>query len=216
VAAIGKRARALRGLLLEAGLRPTDTTPARPTGAAHHRELLALYRSLGGLLKRPTWRPGVWDLSFGGPLVVELDEQLHFNRYRARTLDTSWSSALPWTHIYRSYCVRYEERCLRDGRGQQRWTNPSCRRNFSGGPAGDLAAGAPRWKQRAFYDALKDSAPAAGLPLAFARIAIYDVVGGELLDDVLEGRTSVDPLRLLELVEARTARPAEFPPWRSA
>jgi hypothetical protein len=208
VPTIGRRARALRGLLLEAGLQPNNATPARPTGAEHHGELLGLYRSLGGLLERPVWRPGTWDLSFDGALVVELDEQLHFNRYRGLTLGASWSPALPWTDAYRVYCARHEERCLRDGRGQQRWTNPSCARHFSGGPVGDLAAGAPRWKQRAFYDALKDTAPAAGLQLAFARIAIHDAVDGKVLDDVLEGRSRVDPQAVLELVEARTARPA--------
>ena len=37
----------------------------------------------------PRFRPGRWDLVFEEDLVVELDEELHFNRYRASTLTTS-------------------------------------------------------------------------------------------------------------------------------
>jgi hypothetical protein len=81
-------------------------------------------------------------------LVVELDEQLHFDRYRAATLNTSWSEDLPWTDACRAYCPEHEARCLRDGCSQQRWTNASCARYFSGGLTGDLQAGVPRWKRR--------------------------------------------------------------------
>jgi hypothetical protein len=43
---------------------------------------------------------------------------------------------------------------------------------FSGGAAGDLdGEGAPRWKQRALYDAIKDTAPAA-LGVALARVSV--------------------------------------------
>jgi uncharacterized integral membrane protein (TIGR00698 family) len=48
--------------------------PPGPTGVEHHAELLALYRRLGGLLEAPVLRPGAWDLTFEGGLVVELDE----------------------------------------------------------------------------------------------------------------------------------------------
>jgi hypothetical protein len=67
---------------------------ARPSGTRHAAELHALYRRLGGLLATPTWRPGGWDLVFGGSLVVELDEELHFNRYRALTLNSSWAKGV--------------------------------------------------------------------------------------------------------------------------
>src|SRR4051812_47096159 len=96
----GKRASALRAILEQAGLRLSTAKLARPTGAEHHTELLALYRDLEGLIDAPVWRPGGWDLTFDGPLVIELDEQLHFNRYRATSLETSWSARLPWTAAY--------------------------------------------------------------------------------------------------------------------
>lgn len=204
MARTGKRANNLKALLVAAGSVSTADKLPRPSGAEHHDELLALYHRLGGRNNSPAWRPGAWDLTFDGPLVVELDEQLHFNRYRALTLDSSWATGLPWTTAYRAYCTNYEARCLRDGRSQQRWTNPSCARSFRGGPAGDLDAGAPRWKQRAFYDAMKDTLRTSGLALSFARVSIYDTVDGELLDDVLEGRAQVDPDAVLALVRART------------
>ena len=206
MARTGRRARALRRILTEAGLLPTSGQLPRPTGMAHRGELLDLYRDLGGLLDAPVWRPGGWDLVFEGALVVELDEQLHFNRYRTRTLETSWTEGLPWADAYKSYCVEHEAYCLRDGCSQQRWSNSSCARNFAGGPPGDLDAGAPRWKQRAFYDAMKDAAIATGSELSMARVSIYDTVDGERIDDILESRVVVDPMAVLRLVEERTAR----------
>lgn len=145
----GQRARALRDLLSHAGLRPTTDAPPRPSGVDRLEELLELYRSLGGLQDAPSLRPGGWDLAFDDGLVVELDEELHFNRYRALTLETSWSDGLPWTEDYTRYCVQHEAECLAAGHWGRRWTNHSCAHMFTGGPAGDLDGdGAPRWKQR--------------------------------------------------------------------
>jgi hypothetical protein len=110
------------------------------------------------------------------------------NRYRAVTLSSSWSAALPWTDAYLKYCADHEDRCLRNGRSQQRWTNAACSRNFSGGLPGDLKAGAPPWKQRALYDAVKDTTPTTNLGIAIARVAIYDLVACVPLDDILEGQ----------------------------
>ena len=205
MARTGARAAALKQLLQRAGLTPVDAQPARPSGAHYAAELHALYRKLGGLLASPVWRPGDWDMVFAGPLVVELDEELHFNRYRAVTLDSSWANSLPWTDAYRSYCAEHEDRCLDAGRWGKRWTNDSCARMFAGGPVGELdGAGAPRWKQRAFYDALKDTGAGNEIGLAIARVAIYDTVDGVLLEDVLESRAAIEPPAVLALVDQRT------------
>jgi hypothetical protein len=72
-------------------------------------------------------------------------------------------------------------------------------------PAGDLDSGAPRWKQRAFYDAMKDTAPAVDMGLAVARVSIYDNVAGVLLDDVLRERAEVNAGDVRRLVAERTA-----------
>jgi len=51
-----------------------------------------LYQALGGM--EPTLRPGSWDLAArtetGEVIVIGLDEELHFNRYRRQTLSAPW------------------------------------------------------------------------------------------------------------------------------
>jgi hypothetical protein len=183
------------------------TVPPRPTGDGHAGELLDLYRGLGGLQADPPFRPGAWDLVFDGPLVVELDEELHFNRYRARTLGSSWAGRLPWRDIYLGQCERYEPDCFAAGSWGKRWTNASCARMFSRGPTGDLMGdGAPRWKQRALYDAIKDIGSTDGSGVSMARLSVHDEISGTTLGAVLQQRASVSPNGVRELLEQRLAR----------
>lgn len=204
----GQRSEVLLDLLVGAGLRPIVATPPRPTGAERLEELLELYRRLGGLQDAPRLQPGAWDLAFEDGLVVELDEELHFNRYRALTLESSWSIGLPWVKDYLRYCADHEGACLSAGRWGKRWTNDSCARMFSGSPAGDLDGdGAPRWKQRALYDAMKDTAPMTALGVALARVSIYDQVDGVSLGSVLEGSARLTRTAIVEFVAARIATP---------
>jgi hypothetical protein len=167
-------------------------------------EIVDLFRRLGGQEEAPPFRPGAWDLTMGD-LVIELDEELHFNRFRAMTLDVSWASDLPWAEDYRVFCREYESRCLSAGRWGKRWTSPSTARMFSGGDPGDLEAGAPRWKQRALYDAIKDTAALSGDTPAMARLSIYDRVEDVLLEDALVGAASIEQDALLRHLAARTA-----------
>lgn len=206
MARTGRRARALRALLEQAGLRPAAAAPPRPDGASRVAELCELHRSLGGVGERPAFKPGPWDLAFGDGLLVELDEELHFNRYRALTLQTSWSHGLPWTQAYQAHCAQREEECLHAGRWGRRWSSPSAARMFNGGPPGDLdGAGAARWKQRALYDAVKDTIVADDSGLVLARVSIWDPLdGGPLLGEALDG-VAVEPRAVLELVERRRA-----------
>ena len=169
-------------------------------------ELLDLYHALGGIAHTPTFRPGPWDLVFVDGLVVELDEELHFNRYRATTLGSSWEQRLPWTTDYRRYCSDRESDCLSAGAWGKRWTNESAGRMFVGGPPGELASdGAPRWKQRALYDALKDTASLVPTVVHLARLATHDDVNGVSLGAMLDGLAPVKCEPLLELVHRRTA-----------
>jgi hypothetical protein len=68
-----------------------------------------------------------------------------------------------------------------------------------------LEAGAPRWKQRALYDAIKDLW-ALENQVQFARLSIYDAVGGVLLGSVLEGRAAANSDALQDLLQTRTLR----------
>ena len=116
-----------------------------------------VHATLGGRDESPQLRPGSWDLAFDGELLIELDEELHFNRYRSVTLRRDWTTALPWRNDYLRYCRDREVDCLAAGSWGKRWSNPSCEAMFGpGDPSGVFRqGGAPRWKQRALYDAIK-------------------------------------------------------------
>jgi len=133
--------------------------------------VMSLYASLGGL-EPVVLRPGAWDLAFDG-FVVEHHEEFHFNRYRRASLELPWAAALPWQSDYLRFCDEHEQACIAGG---QRWTNASCERMFGPAePVGTFATtGAPRWKQRAVYDVMKDALAASGA-IRLCRLSIYDV-----------------------------------------
>jgi hypothetical protein len=139
-------------------------------------------------------------------VLIELDEELHFNRYRKMTLDRPWAASLPWATSYAEACETREAECLRAATWGKRWSNPSSVHMFgAGAPPGQLTdGGAPRWKQRALYDAVKDAA-AHERELRVARLSVYDEMSGLPLGGALEGRHSVDIQELRELLSARTS-----------
>lgn len=205
----GQRAGVLAALLTDAGLTVLASRPAAPRIESLppplRDDLLTLYRLLGGRSERPVFRPGAWDLALTSGAVVELDEELHFNRYRALTLERPWSTSLPWRKDYLAMCRGHEQECVRAGSWGKRWTNPSCEAMFGPpGPPGDLDAGAPRWKQRALYDAIKDAQAATGFGPPLVRLAVHDPVGGTTLGTALEGRATADPDALRDLVSRRS------------
>ncbi|MGH9896483.1 MAG: DUF7255 family protein [bacterium] len=178
----GDRQRALAYLLERAGLKPSPA-PARPSAGDVHaspiaHEMLEVYRALGGVNIAPAIRPGPWDLAFDG-VAIELDEYLHFNRYRRRTLESPVYETLPRfpTEEYMALCEQFEPESLLHGKGQMRWSRSSSDTEFGGSsPPGDLSgAGPSRWKQRAFYDFVKDAGPLVlGIPVT--RVAIWDTI----------------------------------------
>ncbi|HGF4015342.1 TPA: hypothetical protein ACF6X2_003511 [Burkholderia cenocepacia] len=166
-----------------------------------------MYRELGGVLAECPLRVGHWDIEVGD-VAIELDEEQHFNRYRALTLESTCYGEMPAFPLanYRLYCERYESKCPAFGKF---WSSPSTIDQF--GPAsrlGDLKApGAPRWKQRAFYDFLKDLAPEM-VGTRVARVSIWDTVtvgsASVLLGDILDGRFKYDAApAVVALIESR-------------
>jgi hypothetical protein len=161
----------------------------------------------------PRIQPGPWDFDLGGS-ILELDEENHFNRYRLITLDVEVYQAIRPFDLprFQHYCDVHEIRCSKHG---GYWSNPSSEKEFGKpGARGDLTrAGSPRWKQRAFYDFVKDLAPVTD-HVSMGRIAIWDEVQVEgtpiFVGDILTGKGGVDASRspwreaLLELVESRT------------
>lgn len=200
----------LAGLLADLGRRESterrpaprlDTIP--PLAAERVREL---YRALGGGGEEfVAFRPGPWDIVLADGVLVELDEEQHFNRYRRTTLEPDWAETLPWASAFREYCDEREEAALRKAKRGGYWASPSTERMF--GPAatpGEFTGnGAPRWKQRALYDAMRDALAASG-EVRLARVAVWDAVGDSTLARVLDGRVEPDHDALAELVAART------------
>lgn len=208
----GARAEALGAALAVAGFSVVAQRPPAPRldalPAGLRAGVMALYLELGGQQEQPVLRPGAWDLALAGGVVVELDEELHFNRYRARTLTTSWARDLPWVDAYLAMCADHESECVRAGSWGKRWTNESCERMF--GPAApaahlDVPGGAPRWKQRALYDAVKDAVASVPNQPRVVRLAVHDEIGGISLGALLERRAGVASSDLRAAVEQRIA-----------
>ncbi|ORA38317.1 DUF7255 family protein [Mycobacterium aquaticum] len=201
---------ALVHILGEAGYKPAATRSMRPhlksLRPQDQQEILRLYRALGGTLDEPRLRPGPWDCVLEGGLIVELDESEHFNRYRRKTLEQAWAQRLPWCETYLRYCGQYESACSAERGWGSYWTSIATERLF--GPAGPArlleGAGSPRWKQRALYDAMRDIA-AVGSGVRLARLAVYDMIGGASLAEMLDGKP-VDRDALREFVDERTAQ----------
>lgn len=174
----GERARALKLLLGRVGAVPARPTLPRPGWSdlvlAELDETVRLvYARLGGAHEQPRIAPGPWDVQLDG-VAIELDEENHFNRYRLATLGAHAYERITQVDRseYRLWCASEESACLTYGRY---WTNDSCEREFGPpGRHGDLSGlGSPRWKQRAFYDFIKDLAPEC-LALSVARLSIYE------------------------------------------
>jgi hypothetical protein len=198
----GARASQLAAMLLRLGHVVSDSKRRPPRVSdlddSAAQLVLSSYRKFGGSLVEPVFRPGPWDLAFTNDLIVELDEELHFNRYRARTLIPD----LPWAMDYMRFADEHESECLRAGRWGLRWTSPSTVRSFGqGDEPGTLGErGAPRWKQRALYDLIKDAAPGISL----ARLSVHDSLGKASLHDVLTRGVAYDEEDLADLVRRRT------------
>lgn len=175
--------RALVTLLQSSGT-PVGLGAARPSVSDVKRAglldpLMEVYHHLGGKQSLPRVAPGSWDASLGDTLI-ELDEAQHFNRYRAATLQSDLYEATnsPWRQRYLEYSSLHEIACLQvTGSRKGFWTSVSAEREFGvAGPIGDLEGnGSPRWKQRAFYDFVKDMSPLI-TPHRVARIAVWDVL----------------------------------------
>jgi hypothetical protein len=137
-----------------------------------------MYRALGGVLDTFPLNLRRWDIEFDG-FAVELDEQLHFNRYRAETLRADVYAELPAFPLasYQSYCSDREEACLRAGCHGGKWMSSSSERQFGPSPPrGDLDGRGPaRWRQRAFYDFVKDLSPLV-IQVPVVRVSIWDEI----------------------------------------
>jgi hypothetical protein len=174
-------------------------------------EVQSVYEQLDGELDDFPDNVGRWDL-WVGAVAIELDEAQHFNRYRLKPLESSiYSKLLPRfpRSAYYSYCTWREGECLAvAARRSGFWSNPSSIKQFGRASSkGDLTPpGSPRWKQRAFYDFLKDLSPII-CDTRLARISIWDEVPvngvNVLVNQVLLSRSLDAVPGLVTLIEER-------------
>lgn len=123
-------------------------------------ELQEVYLALGGI-------GNCWEIEFSLPEGIEtdqvrlsLDGPLHFNRYRAITLNSQvYEKEAPgWLDSYRRNCRQLERECLKDGLRRGVWTNPEAEKHFGQAQeVGDFfGAGSPGWKLEAYRQFLAD------------------------------------------------------------
>lgn len=211
---MGKMEGQLCRLLSEVGRISEKSIPipgrAAICASAHAAAIHQAYRMLGGQHDEfPLNLRTPWDMEFD-TVAIELDEVLHFNRYRNQTLDSLIYDELPQfpRQIYRHYCEAHESECMRIGKIGRRWSSPSCETQFGiGSPPGQFANnGSPRWKQRAFYDFIKDAwVVVSGQPMV--RIAIWDEIeegaGRRVVQEALARPSGDTPSALAELIRKR-------------
>ncbi len=138
-----------------------------------YEEIYRVYKSLGGLLDEPPFNVGDWDINLE-KVIIECDEENHFNRYRLKTLESPiYNSDINFNiQKYKKYCKGYEKKCRTDG---QYGSSPSSQKQFGECELDKdmTASDYSRWKQRAFYDYLRDVySKITGIPVI--RISIYD------------------------------------------
>jgi len=127
--------------------------------AGVYPEVVKTYKVLGGRLNDVPIKFGKWDILLED-FIVEFDEEQHFNRYRQMTFNSLIYHIKPHFDLpkFHLYCDKYEYECFRKAKRGGYWTSPSTEKQFGKpAPNGLLAGnGSPRWRQRAFYDYLRD------------------------------------------------------------
>ncbi|NOJ59734.1 hypothetical protein [Arthrobacter sp. 260] len=151
-------------------------------------ELFQLHSKLTGRTVPTSFTTGQWDFVSSTGLHIEYDEEAHFNRYRLATLELSWSDRLPWAEQYREMSSAWESACITKASYGKYWSSNSTERMFGpSDPPGVLGTlGSSRWKQRAFYDAIKDAVALFKPGVSLARVSMYDGIGGSAAGSVLK------------------------------
>ena len=218
---MGQRQKRLAELLLIGGATFVDNHHRRPAltdirDTFLEPHVMKVYKSLGGLESLPKVSPGAWDLILDCG-VVELDEELHFNRYRLQTLQSPLYDRLhnfP-TSVYSAFSMQFEAACFSSGKFGGKWTNASAEVQFGFADSRPCVHTmmSPRWKQRAFYDFINDLTPMV-LRFNLSRISVWDsVVFSNMkrsVRDVLMANLSLEESQgwgrtLLTLVTSRMA-----------
>ncbi len=145
-------------------------------GPFTEKVMLGTYASLGGKEAFPDITFQVPFMEFGRFCVL-LDEQIHFNRYRAKTLRSSFYENLKSFPLmkYKSYSRKYESECIKSGTANPAWTNRVAEFHFGASQSsGDLGLrGSAGWKLTAFKDFTIDMV-ARQRKIRLIRISVWD------------------------------------------
>lgn len=153
--------------------------------------IYAVYSQLNGQLDEPPTRFGSWDVPLRD-FIVELDEERHFNRYRLLTLNSDFykDNTVPFSlEKYKAFCSQFENQCLKAAAWGKNWKNASTEKQFGiSEEKGVLEGnGSSRWKQRAFYDFLKDIASKI-MDVPVVRLSIYEEINGNRIDSLIRNQ----------------------------
>ena len=159
-------------------------------------EIERIYKELGGTQEEPPLKFGAWDISTP-KFIMELDEENHFNRYRLQTLNSNIYQMINGFRLdeYMCFCKLYESSCRKHGGF---WKNNSSEMLFvKSDDNGCLnGTGSSRWRQRAFYDFLRDiTGVISGIPVI--RLSIYQTFKSKKVQDIIESK---DKTMILDLV----------------
>jgi len=142
----------------------------------YHDLITDVYKSLGGILAVYPVNFGDFDIMLDH-CFIELDEEHHFNRYRNITLDAPLykNSILVQVELYKFYCAEYENKVGKTGNF---WSTTTSDIQFGKSQLdyGFSGNGPSRWKQRAFYDFLRDVFSLLQ-PKPVFRISTYENIG---------------------------------------
>lgn len=153
--------------------------------SGYYEDVVNVYRILGGVLSMPPIRVGKYDIDTDN-FIIELDEENHFNRYRLSTLNSPIYANNPNIDVaqYKKFCKNYEDRCRTDRKYAK---NDSTEKQFEYCELdGNLGDSRSRWKQRAFYDFIKDiTSIVKNVPII--RISIYEKYKGLTIEKLIDG-----------------------------
>ncbi len=178
-------------------------------GTMDEKTLLETYTALEGMASFPEIKFKVPLMEFGRFSVL-FDDAIHFNRYRAKTLRSSFYENLNSFPLmkFRSYCRKYESECLKSGTANPVWTNAEAERHF--GPSqqnGDLGlSGSAGWKLKAFKDFAIDLI-ARHRKIRLLRISVWDdlLINKKLVKfhELLMSPSKAEAEQILKFVERK-------------
>ena len=136
-----------------------------------------VFKSLGGINMDIPANLGM-HLQYQG-LLIQIDDELHFNRYRKISLESSFYKDHSGFKVleYLRNCRIEEKECIKSGLAGSNWHNPKAKKMFGDSEEpGDLSMernGSSAWKLRAWIDFIQDiSGEIMGYKVL--RISVYD------------------------------------------